>query len=71
MKIHGAKPRSDPETILRRLAELNAAFEEAYTALHKFDGTQLDSPFGNPEMRVAGEYLETALLWARHAVETS
>ena len=69
MKIHGAKPRSDADTIRARLAELDAAFQLAFETLHKFDGTQADSPFGVPDMATAAQHLQTSYLWARRAVE--
>ena len=69
MIIHGAKFRSNPDVIATRKAELATAFGMVNEVLHKCDGTQPDSPFGLPEFRVAHEYLETAFLWAKEAVE--
>lgn len=69
MKIHGAKPRSEPDVVKARLVELDEAFQIAFETLHKFDGTQADAPFGVQDMAIAGRYLQTAYLWAKRAVE--
>jgi hypothetical protein len=69
VRIHGAKPRSDPGTIKARLVELDEAFQIAFETLHKFDGTQADAPFGVRDMAIAGNYLQTAYLWAKRSVE--
>jgi hypothetical protein len=71
MIIHGAKPRSEPEIIKARLAELAEAFAMVSAVLHKCDGTQADSPFGLAEFRTAHQHLSTAWLWAKEAVETN
>jgi hypothetical protein len=67
--VHGARPRTDPEIIQRRIAELALAFKETEDAMHRFDGTGSGDPFGVPEMREAHRFLETAWLWARSAIE--
>lgn len=69
MKIHGARPRTDPALIATRLAELEAAFQAASDAMHKFDGTQPDAGFGTFEMRQAAVSLQTAWFWAKEAIE--
>lgn len=69
MIIHGAKPRTNPDVIATRLAEVAEAFDVVNVALHKCDGTQPDSPMGLPELRVAHQFLETAWLWAKEAIE--
>ena len=69
MNIHGAKPRTPPEVIATRLAELAAAFKATEDAMHRFDGTASGENFGVPEMREAHRFLETAWLWARSAIE--
>ena len=69
MMIHGARPRSDPEAIKARLAELSEAFRALLEVLHKCDGTQPGNPFGMRGMAVAKTYLDTAWLWAKDTVE--
>jgi len=69
MIIHGAKPRSDPEVIKARISKLLAAFREVTRVMHECDGTQEDSEFGTPEMRVAHTYLHTTWLRVKDAVE--
>ena len=69
MLIHGAKPRSEPEVIKARLAELAGAFAEFSDKLHKFDGTQPGAEFGGSEMKTAHHFISTAWLWAKEAIE--
>jgi len=71
MRILGAKPRSDPETIKRRLEGLREAFQIVADEMHRCDGTQPDSQMGGKDMAVAKTHLETAWLWAKEAVEQS
>jgi hypothetical protein len=69
MIIHGARPRTEPEVILARLAELAEAFQKVTVVLHKFDGTQEDAQFGMEGFRVSREYLNSAWLWAKETLE--
>ena len=55
--------------IQARLAELADAFALVNHVLHKFDGSQDDATFGMPDMRTAHQYLNSAWLWAKEAVE--
>ena len=70
MRILGAKPRSDAETIRKRLEGLREAFQIVADEMHRCDGTQPDSQMGGRDMGIAKSHLETAWLWAREAIET-
>jgi len=69
MKIHGAKPVSEPEVIRARLIQLAEAFQLTVDEMHKFDGTQPGAEFGGNEMRAAHHFINTAWLWAKEAIE--
>ena len=71
MKIHGAKPRSDPAIIKERLGQLAEAYSILQDVLHKMDGSSPGNPYGGREMAVAATYLDTSYLWAKEAVEQS
>jgi len=71
MLIHGAKPRSDPETIKKRLGQLAEAFGLLQEVLHNLDGTSPGNPFGGREMAIAATHLDTSYLWAKEAVDQS
>lgn len=69
MLIHGAKPRTEPEIIKARLAELAEAFDVVANLLHKFDGTQEGASYGTPGFIGASQHLNTAWLWAKETLE--
>jgi hypothetical protein len=71
MIIHGARPKSEPEVIKTRLADLAEAFRLLTEAMHRMDGTQPGNPMGGREMAVAKTHIDTAWLWAKEAVETN
>jgi hypothetical protein len=71
MLIHGAKPRSEPEIIQIRLADLAEAFRVLTESLHKCDGTMPGNPMMTREMAIAKSHLDTAWLWAKEAVESN
>jgi hypothetical protein len=71
MIIHGAAPKTDPEIIKTRVAAIAEAFLAARVAMHAADGTQPGNPMGGREMRIAADHLDTAWLWAKHAVESN
>jgi hypothetical protein len=71
MLIHGARPRSEPEVIKTRLSDLSEGFQFLTEIMHGLDGTQPGNPMGGREMQVAKQYLDTAWLWAKEAVEQS
>jgi len=71
MKIHGAKPKSDPAVVKERLGQLAEAFDLLQEVLHKMDGTQSGNPYGGREMAIAATHLDTSYLWAKEAVEQS
>jgi hypothetical protein len=52
----------------RRLA-LDTAFEQMETVLHQLEGT-VSGDYSTREMRIAGDHLDTAWLWAREAAES-
>ena len=69
MLIHGARPKTEPEVVKARLADLAEEFARFTDLLHKFDGTMPGAEFGGSEMRTAHGFLNTAWLWAKEAIE--
>lgn len=51
-----------------RRARLDEAFKGVESLLHELEGS-MSGDYGTREMALAGNYLDTALLWAREALE--
>jgi hypothetical protein len=72
MKLHGnpqqgAEAEKAERRRLRRI-RLDEAFTALETLLHELEGT-VSGDYSTREMRVAGDHLDTAWLWAREAAE--